>query len=161
MNEHGQFPANLYLWTQILNFIWFSQLKKIFLLLIFFNHFFKDLIYLRESTWDRAKSTNGEEVESQEGGQREREKQAPPNREPDVGLNPRTPRSWPEPKADASLTEPPRHSFFQSFKNVKTILDFWVSPGRGSRYGSQAGLLSPDPEPQITDNMGNPSLFKK
>ena len=27
---------------------------------------------------------------------------------PDVGLDPRIPRSWPEPKADASPTEPPR-----------------------------------------------------
>ena len=30
------------------------------------------------------------------------------NREPNVGLDPRTPRSWPEPKADALPTEPPR-----------------------------------------------------
>ena len=38
---------------------------------------------------------------------RQREKQAP-CREPDAGLNPRTPGSRPEPKADASTTEPPR-----------------------------------------------------
>ena len=37
---------------------------------------------------------------------RQREKQAP-CREPDVGLDPRTPRSLPEPKADAQLLSHP------------------------------------------------------
>ena len=37
----------------------------------------------------------------------QREKQAP-LREPDAGLDPRTPRSHPEPKADAQPPEPPR-----------------------------------------------------
>ena len=42
-------------------------------------------------------------------GQKEREKQTPPlNREPHAGLNPRTLRSLPEPKADTQPTEPPR-----------------------------------------------------
>ena len=37
---------------------------------------------------------------------RQREKQAP-RREPDVGLDPRTPGSHPGPKADAKLLSPP------------------------------------------------------
>ena len=42
------------------------------------------------------------------GGQRhrQREKQAP-HRKPDVGLDPRTQGSRPEPKADAPLLSPP------------------------------------------------------
>ena len=32
----------------------------------------------------------------------------PPSKEPDVGLDPRTLGSWPEPKAAAYPTEPPR-----------------------------------------------------
>ena len=32
------------------------------------------------------------------------------SREPDVGLDPRTLRSWPEQKADVSPPEPPRHN---------------------------------------------------
>ena len=44
------------------------------------------------------------------GEKREREKQTPPpSREPNVGLEPRTPRSRPKPKADAQLTESPKH----------------------------------------------------
>ena len=34
---------------------------------------------------------------------------SPLSREPDAGLNPRTPGSRPEPNADTSLTGPPRH----------------------------------------------------
>ena len=42
---------------------------------------------------------------------RQREKQAP-CREPDVGLNPRTPGSYPEPKADAQpLSDPGAQGF--------------------------------------------------
>lgn len=32
---------------------------------------------------------------------------SPLNKEPDVQLDPRTPGSWPKPKADAQLSEPP------------------------------------------------------
>ena len=42
---------------------------------------------------------------------RQREKQAP-CREPDVGLDPRSPGSQPEPKARHSTTEPPRCLLF-------------------------------------------------
>ena len=43
---------------------------------------------------------------TERGRDRQREKQAP-CREPDVGLSPRTPESWPEPKAEAqSLNHP-------------------------------------------------------
>jgi len=59
------------------------------------NLFFKILfIYLRESM-------SGGGVEGEAG--------SPPSREPDAGLDPKTPRSWPEPKADAQPTEPRRH----------------------------------------------------
>ena len=51
------------------------------------NTFFKDFIYLFMR--DREKQRH-----------RQREKQAP-HRKPDAGLNPRTPGSRPEPKADA------------------------------------------------------------
>ena len=53
---------------------------------------------------------------------RQREKQAP-CREPDVGLDARTPGSWPEPKADAQpLSHPgtPRDFFLNS--EVKALL---------------------------------------
>ena len=51
------------------------------------------------------------------GGAGEREADSPLSREPDIGLDPRTPGSLAEPKADASLTEPPRcPNIFYSFK---------------------------------------------
>ena len=52
--------------------------------------FFKDFIYLFE-------------IEHEPGGEAEGEGDAgfPLSREPDVGLDPRTLESWPEPKADA------------------------------------------------------------
>lgn len=40
--------------------------------------------------------------------ERQRENQAP-HRKPDVGLDPSTPGSCPDPKADIQTTEPPRH----------------------------------------------------
>ena len=46
------------------------------------------------------------------GGGTERDEEgeagSPLSREPNVGLDPRTLGSWPEPKADTSPTEPPR-----------------------------------------------------
>ena len=48
------------------------------------------------------------EKERERQRHRQREKQAP-CREPDVGLDPRSPGSCPEPKARRSTTEPPRH----------------------------------------------------
>ena len=52
---------------------------------------------------------------------RQRENQAPCT-EPDVGLNPRTPESEPEPKADAQPLEPPRHPIF-NFR-IKLSLEY-------------------------------------
>ena len=46
---------------------------------------------------------------------RQREKQAP-CREPDVGLDPGNSGSCPEPKADCSTAEPPRHPIKANFK---------------------------------------------
>ena len=43
------------------------------------------------------------------------------SREPNVGLDPRTPRSWPEPKADALLTEPPRCPAYNFWKLFPTL----------------------------------------
>ena len=64
--------------------------------------YFKIFIYLRERKQERAWA----------GGEAEEEGEAnfPLSREPDVGLNPRTPRSWPELKAGTSPTEPSRGS---------------------------------------------------
>ena len=61
------------------------------LLLHFFLQRFS--VYLRER--DRESTTWGG------GGQAEGEADFPLSRDPDVGLNPRTPGSWPEPKSDA------------------------------------------------------------
>ena len=55
-----------------------------------------------------------------EAESRPREKQAP-CRELDVGLDPRTPGSQPEPKADAQPTEPLRHSYISIFKKNNKI----------------------------------------
>jgi len=58
-------------------------------------------------------------------GERQAEGEAgfPPNKEPDAGLHPRTLGSWPEPKADAQLTESSRHpSSFRMFLNSKEFL---------------------------------------
>ena len=54
-----------------------------------FLFFFKDFIYL----FDRQRSQVGREAGKEAGSLL--------SREPDVGLDPRTPRSWPEPKAEA------------------------------------------------------------
>ena len=64
------------------------------------DHFFKDFIYLRR------------ERESTEG---EGEADSLLSREPDMGLDPRTLRSQPEPKADSQPTEPPRGPFESFF----------------------------------------------
>ena len=48
------------------------------------------------------------DTEREKQRHRQREKQAPCGK-PDVWLNPRTQGSQPEPKADCSTTEPPRH----------------------------------------------------
>ena len=48
-------------------------------------------------------------LRAQAGGEKGGEAGSPVSREPDVELNPRTPGSCPELKADAQPTEPPRH----------------------------------------------------
>ena len=66
--------------------------------------FLKDFIYLfdRERKWENTSRCGG-------GGQQaEGEADCPLSREPHAELDPRTLRSLPELKADASLTEPPR-----------------------------------------------------
>lgn len=63
-------------------------------LFIFNFIFFKDLIYWRERACMR-----GERSEGGAGSAL--------RREPDAGLRPRTPGSWPEVQADAEPTEPP------------------------------------------------------
>ena len=44
----------------------------------------------------------------EQGGEGEGETDFPLSRGTNAGLHPRTLRSWPEPKADGQLTEPPR-----------------------------------------------------
>ena len=52
--------------------------------------------------------------------------------DPDVGLDPGTPGSWPEPKAVAQPTEPPRCSWLLVF-NTKIPLDTYMpSPWHGT-----------------------------
>ena len=58
----------------------------------------KDCIYLRKKECKQGKQ--------QAEGKGEADSAL--SREPHVGLDPRTPGSWPEPEADASLTVPPR-----------------------------------------------------
>ena len=61
--------------------------------LLFFEGFLKILfLYLKEG--ERCMS-GGEAAEGEE------EAVSLPSREPDMGLHPKTPGSWPEPKADA------------------------------------------------------------
>ena len=43
------------------------------------------------------------------GGRGERQADSLLSAEPNLGLDPRTLRSWPETKSDAQLTEPPRY----------------------------------------------------
>ena len=57
------------------------------------------------------------ESTSWEVGRGRGEADSPLSRKPDVVLNPRTLRSWPEPKADASLTEPHSHPKTKHFQN--------------------------------------------
>ena len=65
-----------------------------------YDFFKKDFIYL----FDRERhSKKGDTA----GGVGEGEAGFPWSREPNAGLYPRTPRSWPEPKADSQLTEHP------------------------------------------------------
>ena len=81
---------------------------------IFFNYstvnicqlslfFFKVFIYSFDREREKECTEAGEAVEG------EGEAGSPLSQEPDVGLNPKTQGSGPEPKADAQPTEPPRH----------------------------------------------------
>ena len=63
--------------------------------------FFKKIlfIYLTERKCERAQEGGAAEAEG--------ETDCPLSRKPNTGLDPRTLRTWPEPKADAQPTEPP------------------------------------------------------
>ena len=79
--------------------------------------FFFNLVFLNVYFWERESRVQVGE------GQREREtedlKQTPGSKlsaqSPTQDSNPRTTRSWPEPKSDAQLTEPPRRPESTSF----------------------------------------------
>ena len=58
---------------------------------------------MRERERERVRMSRGEEVDGKGDAD------FPLSREPDMGLDPRTLRSQPEPKADTLLTEPSRH----------------------------------------------------
>ena len=68
-------------------------------LIFFFIYYFLKILLIY--SWETQRETERQR-------HRQREKQAP-CREPDVGLDPRSPGSYPEPKTDALTTEPPRH----------------------------------------------------
>ena len=72
------------------------------------NIFFKDFIYLFMRDTERQR-------------RRQRDRQAS-CREPDTGLDPGTPGSYPEPKA-CSTAEPPRRSNIDLFKRPNHFLD--------------------------------------
>ena len=57
-------------------------------------------------------------MQAGEAAEGEGEADSPLSREPDAGLNPRTLRSGPELKADASPTEQPRYSIPYLFKKI-------------------------------------------
>ena len=67
--------------------------------------FFKDFIYF----FDRDRNSQREREHKQ--GEWERKKQALIAEEPDMGLDPITPGSRPEPEADALTAVPPRRPF--------------------------------------------------
>jgi len=59
--------------------------------------------------FERKRDREHERAQAQVGGEsREGEAGSPQSREPSIGLDPRTPGSRPEPKADAQPTKPPR-----------------------------------------------------
>ena len=72
--------------------------------------FFKDFIYLFMRDTQRGRQRH-----------RQREKQTP-CRKPDVGFDPRTPRSCPEPKADAQPLSQPGFPLIQKFVLPTTFL---------------------------------------
>ena len=91
------------------------------LLLVFFP-FLKIIFYL--FIWPRERAQAGG-CGRQREKEREREKQAPHQAESD----PRTLGLWPEPKADAQLTEQPRHPLFTHLKaNHHHRFYKWDSP---------------------------------
>ena len=79
---------------------------------LLFCHYFKYFVYL---TYRKRMHKQGEQEAEGEG---QGEAGSPLSREPDAGLNPRTLGSWPEPKANAELIEPPRCPHFCHFNNV-------------------------------------------
>ena len=81
--------------------------------------FFKDFIFI---------------YEKHRGRDRQREKQTP-YREPNAGLHPRTPRSCPEPKADAQLLSHPG-ILLGFFKKILFIHSWeWMNRGRDIARG--------------------------
>ena len=84
----------------IKNIILHKRYKKKSKTFLFFLRFY---LFINERHRERERQR---ERERERQRHRQREKQAP-CREPNVGLNPRTPGSRPEPKADAQPTEPP------------------------------------------------------
>ena len=70
-----------------------------------------DLFFFNFYLFMREREREAETQEEGEAGSR--------RGEPDVGLNPRTPGSLPEPKAGGSITEPPRHPVCCVFRHNK------------------------------------------
>jgi len=82
--------------------LWVLQGESRWVLILYsFFFFLKDFIYLTERQRKR-EHEKWEWVGEREAG-------LPLSREPDSGLNPNILGSWPEVKADAQPTKPPRH----------------------------------------------------
>lgn len=98
-----------------------SLLKTVFISILqcLFFPFLKECVYL----YDRKREPAGGGVE----GDGEADFQL----SPDVGLDPGTRRSWPELKAEPSLTEPPRLPCSKCFKGMNS---FNTSPKRRHCY---------------------------
>ena len=91
----------------------FPPFKVLFIcLFIIFIKFLKDFIYL----FDGERETASERGNTSRGSGRGRSRL--PAEEPDAGLDPRTPGSRPEPKADFTTAPPRRPQISNSFKKM-------------------------------------------
>ena len=89
-----------------------------------------------ERKWGRGREREGD-TESEAGS-----RLPAVSTEPDAGSNPRTVRSWPEPKADASPMEPPRRPLSMCLDEIWEMCTSMELPSPQSRYR----IFVPSPE---------------
>ena len=89
-----------------------------------------------------------EHEQERDKGRRRMEADSLLSQEPNLGLDPRILRLWPELKSDAQLTEPPRHTWILFFKEL-FLMGTWVAQsvmslthGFGSGHGLRVMRLS-------------------